>query len=147
MNASKTRRTLIAMLAPMLLLFTLGCRGPQGPRVRFVTAKASELEAIEDEPIVWLEFQPGDKVPLNFVVVGVAEGGGKAIPLIAKKRFFLVMRKNAAPAFSWDGEHIEYANSGKAFIAVGHELGENRVSVLTFIGKATDMPPELKQSN
>lgn len=127
----------------LLLAGLAGCAAPPS-YVRFVTATEAQLTAFETDGVVWYEFQPGDEVPLNLAVLGVSEAGTEGVMLRAKRRFFIVIRKGAPPAFSFDGESI--STGSETFLAFGREGDKNTLNVLTYLGPPEDMPPELKSS-
>jgi hypothetical protein len=139
------QRVVTLLVAVAGLWLSSGCVGAQAPRVRFAKASAAQLHAVENENVVWYEFQPGDRVPLNFVVVGVAEAAHESIQLVAKRPFFIVLQKGAPPALSFDGQSVAYGNGGETFLALGRRKGENEITLISYVGKAEEMPAELQK--
>ena len=124
---------------------TTGCSFQPPPSIHFATATEAQIAAVETEDEMWFEFRPGDEVPLNVGMVGVAEALGEGIVLVAKKRFFIVMRRGLPPALSFDGESVAYEGS-TSFLGFNRRDGTNQVNVLTYVGEYQDMPPELRDS-
>ncbi len=130
-------------LGVVLAAFALGGCGVQGPHIHFASASEAQLRATEHESVVWFEFRRGDEVPVAMLFAGVVEGGS-AIRARASKPFWLVMRKGAPPAFSFDGETVVQQNAGSAGIALGRQSGVNQVGLVVYIGKPEDAPAGLK---
>ena len=127
-----------------LALSAVACGPPDGRRVRFVTATAAELDAANQERVVWYEFKPGDTVPLAMVFTGVVESA-TPIHAKAKSNFWLVVQKGQPIAFSFDGEHVVAQNAGQVALALGQHEGTNQVGVLVYMGRPEDTPSELKR--
>ncbi len=135
-----------AALAGALLV---GCGPPPGPFVRVATATPAQLAAVQDAPMVWYEFQPGDAVPVHFGFLGVFEGGTDQPAVFrAKRKFFLVMRKDMPMLISFDGTTFAGPNNIQSILAVlpredggpGGQLGW-----LHYIGESGNPEEEIKQ--
>ncbi len=115
------RRTMnIQKLGPLLLLSaltTLGCARSSGPRVHVASATRADLEAIQGADTVWYEFRPGDVVPFQFLLIGVAVSGTDPIELRATEHFWLVMSEDAPMRISFDGQTLAQ-NQAELLVAV-----------------------------
>ena len=139
-------RTLAA--AALALSFTAGCGANSGPRVRVATVTAAELVKVQDADMVWYEFQPGDVVPIHFGFIGAPEGGtDQPVMVRAKRRFFLVMRKNLPMLVSFDGETFAGPNSIQSVIVIlPREDGGPGAQVgwLHYLGESGNPEEEIK---
>jgi hypothetical protein len=138
------KSSLLLSAALFLSLSAVACGPPQGRRVRFVKATATELEAATQEHVVWYEFQPGDDVPLAMVFTGVVESA-TPIHAKAKRNFWLVVQKDRPIEFSFDGEHVVSQNAGQVALALGRAEAGNQVGVLVYLGRPEDTPEQLKR--
>ncbi len=125
-----------------------GCVVNTGPRIRVATVTPAELAAVQDEPMVWYEFQPGDVVPVQLGFIGVVQGlTDQPVALRATKRFFLVMRKDQPMLISFDGETFAGPQSAQSIIAVlPREDGGPGAQVgwLHYFGESGDPEAEMK---
>jgi hypothetical protein len=137
------RLNLPSFLVLLVVGSLAGCAAPP-TYIRFVNATEAQLAAADTEGVAWYEFQPGDEVPLNMAVLGVSEAVAEGIVLRAKKRFYIVVRKGASPALSFDGQSIAYGS--ETFLGFGREGDKNTLNVLTYVGPREDMPEKLRES-
>ncbi|NUO54765.1 MAG: hypothetical protein HOV80_38480 [Polyangiaceae bacterium] len=138
-------RLSLSVLFAFLLLGALAGCAPPPTYIRFVNATEAQLAAVEQDGVAWYEFQPGDEVPLNMAVLGVSEAAAEGIVLRAKKRFYIVVRRGASPAFSFDGQTIAYGS--ETFLGFGRDGDKNTLNVLTYLGPREEMPEKLRESS
>ncbi|HJK91810.1 MAG TPA: hypothetical protein RMH85_11445 [Polyangiaceae bacterium LLY-WYZ-15_(1-7)] len=138
--------------APLLLaaaLLTLSaCGAPQARHVRFAHATATQLQALQDEEVVWYDFQPGDEVPMVFGLLGVASAGtgDGPIPMVARRPFSIVVFRDGRTRMSFDGEHLWGGDFGKWGVVLhpNEATGRGELGLLLFMGRPQDMPEELR---
>jgi hypothetical protein len=128
-GTSTSRLGLVALFALLA-----GCTSLEGPRFRYATQTAEALMAIEQQEVVWLEFQEGDVIPLAVRVGGMIEGQtDQPMRLVARRTFYLVHRRGQAMRFSVDGETLIEAYPGRGILAFGVENGSPQLGLLMLL--------------
>jgi len=131
-----------------LAVFLGGCGAPSGPHIRVATATPQQLAEVENEDVVWYEFQPGDVVPVQLLFLGAVEGGSQApVGFRAKQRFFFVTNKNGPMQISFDGRTFANPNSSQWVIAVmPREDGKGgQLGWVIYMGESGDPQAELQK--
>lgn len=136
----------------VLALLVLGslasaCGGPGGPHVRLAHAPPSEINAAQEsgQP-VWYDFEPGDEVPLQFGLLGVAEAiTDQPIRMVARRRFSIVVLPGGQTMFSFEGGDLVGANAARWNIALGADEQGGRAALVLMLGREQDVPEQLRQ--
>lgn len=141
-----TLRAVVCCVA--LSVLGSACATLPGPRVRFADVTEASLAELESEDNVWFEFEPGDEIPMVFVLTGMAEAATDApIRFVAKRKFWIVQsRKTEKQYYSFDGKTVVTGDEARYSIMLGYDaaLGPS-LGVLLFVGEDSDLPDELKK--
>lgn len=140
---SLTRALSLSLLGASLLF--VGCGGPQGPRIRFAQATTAQIQAVQNEEVVWYEFRTGDRVPMIFILQGIVKAEANApVTLEATRDFWVVVFQDGRQFFSFDGQNLYRGELGKfGLFLAGTDEGPAS-AIMLFIGQRQGMPAELR---
>lgn len=140
-----SRLMLFSTLAAVLCA---ACGGAsQATHVRFAHASANEIRAAQSSgEVVWYDFQPGDEVPLDLGLLGVAQAAtDEPVRMVARRSFSIVVFPSGRTAFSFDGHTLMSPQAvARWTVGLGAEGAQARAAIALVLGRQQDVPPQLR---